>query len=59
MHVRAEYGADFSLSSSGFKIGQLLRGPETLQSIPLEQNPELRQLGSIVDLRRQNQDTIL
>ena len=39
MHVEAEYGADFSLSSFGFKSGQLLRGPDTLQSIPLEQTP--------------------
>ena len=42
MHVQAEYEADFSLSSFGFKIGQLLRRPRTLQNIPLEQNPELR-----------------
>ena len=46
IHVRAEYGADFFLSSFGFKIGQLLRGPDTLQSIPLEQNPELRRFHS-------------
>ena len=42
MHVRAEYGGDFSLSFFGFKTGQLLRGPDTLQSTPLDQNPELR-----------------
>ena len=46
MHVRAEYGADSSLSSFGFKIGQLLRVPDTLQSIPLEKNPELRRFHS-------------
>ena len=46
MHVRAEYGVDFSLSSFGFKIGQLLRRPDTLQSIPLEQTPELRRIRS-------------
>ena len=46
MHIRAEYGADFSLSSFGFEIGHLLRGPGALQSIPLEQNPELRRFHS-------------